>query len=479
MKKSLLNALKKKITLIIGSYDAYLIQNCNNFSEFSGNDIDALYEKKKNNIRLKNVIILDKKERDFRLFLNHPKFIEFLSLDIENVSNLPEQIKEAFIKDFNKKYLCKKTKLNHLDKKSIIYYKIHKYFNITISSYSQLFRLKKDFQNLNKKETVLLKNSVKKTFPEKIKIIDDFLSVNFNNFCKKKNTRKFFSELKLKREKKRKVYSGNINIKNAMTCKKFLYAFFFNSKAKWKKKHNPMPAIAIIGNDGSGKTTVVDFIRKNFSKMDPLIIDMKSSNPFFKSIKKIRIFLKMLNSLNFFKKIIFFRIFVSFVGEVIDLFDKYIKYRVGMAWADAGFGLTIFERYPTDRVRGEFPHIKYKFLPFEQFFPFPDGMVYLDVSPSDTLKRKKYDKHSISEMVSKRKNYLSLLKEFDEIKIIKSQKKIEQKILIMKNYIFELYLKKKNMIKRGNKVKRVKWKKNVNRVLEGKNLNRKQKDSFF
>ena len=60
------------------------------------------------------------------------------------------------------------------------------------------------------------------------------------------------------------------------------------------------------------------------------------------------------------------------------------------------------------------------FLPFEQFFPFPDGMVYLDVSPSDTLKRKKYDKHSISEMVSKRKNYLSLLKEFDEIKIIKS-----------------------------------------------------------
>ena len=45
MKKSLLNALKKKITLIIGSYDAYLIQNCNNFSEFSVNDIDALYEK--------------------------------------------------------------------------------------------------------------------------------------------------------------------------------------------------------------------------------------------------------------------------------------------------------------------------------------------------------------------------------------------------------------------------------------------------
>ena len=44
-----------------------------------------------------------------------------------------------------------------------------------------------------------------------------------------------------------------------------------NSKAKWKYNHNPMPAIAIVGNDGSGKTTIVEYIRKNFSKMDPLL----------------------------------------------------------------------------------------------------------------------------------------------------------------------------------------------------------------
>ena len=150
-----------------------------------------------------------------------------------------------------------------------------------------------------------------------------------------------------------------------------------------------------------------------------------------------------------------------------------------MAWADAGFGLTIFERYPTDRVRGEFPNIKYKFLPFEQFFPFPDGMLYLDATALVSLKRKKYDNHTIEEMTSKRKNYLSLLKEFDEIKIIKSQKNINQKMLIMKNYIFELYFKKRNIIKRNNKVQRVRWKKNFSRTLAGENLNRKQKDSFF
>ena len=41
-----------------------------------------------------------------------------------------------------------------------------------------------------------------------------------------------------------------------------------------------MPAIAIIGNDGCGKTTIVNYIRK-FFKMDPLILDMKDQNPFF------------------------------------------------------------------------------------------------------------------------------------------------------------------------------------------------------
>ena len=150
-----------------------------------------------------------------------------------------------------------------------------------------------------------------------------------------------------------------------------------------------------------------------------------------------------------------------------------------MAWADSGLGLTVFERYPTDRVRGEFPNKNYKFLPLEQYFPFPDGMVYLDVSALDTLKRKKNDNHSISEMISKRKKYLSLLDEFDEVEIIKSLKNVNQKITLIKNYIFKLYVKKKNMIKKKNKLTRMKWKKNFSRTLSGSNLNRKQKESFF
>ena len=93
---------------------------------------------------------------------------------------------------------------------------------------------------------------------------------------------------------------------------------------------------------------------------------------------------------------------------------------------------------------------------------------------------KKKDNHTLSEMISKRKNYLSLLKEFDEVKIISSNKRIKNKIIIIKNYIFILYSKKNSMIIKNNQIsKRVIWKKNFNRVLAGGNLNRLQKSSFI
>tara|TARA_A100000164_G_scaffold365943_1_gene386131 strand:- start:334 stop:1785 length:1452 start_codon:yes stop_codon:yes gene_type:complete len=482
MNNKLINNLKKKIFLIICNYRANVIQNCVNYSKFTGNDIDVLYDKnkvKKKKFNYNNTIIQNKKIDDFRLHLNNPNNNEFLSLDIEEISNLPSNFKKNFIKNFNKKFLCKKTMLCHLDRKSIIFYKLYKYFNITISSYSQLFNLKKEIDKLEKKDFMLISNAIKETLPNRIKIINKFLLWNFNKFQNNRDTKKFFSVLKLLRHKKRKIYAGNLNFKNLIFCKKFIYSLVMNSKAKWKYNHNPMPAIAIVGNDGSGKTTISEYIRKNFSKMDPLIIDMKSTRPFFILTSKIRNFLKILISKKIVKKIFFLNFFISFFGETIDILDKYIKYRIGMAWADSGLGLTVFERYPTDRVRGEFPNKNYKFLPLEQYFPFPDGMVYLDVSAPDTLKRKKNYNHSIAEMTSKRKNYLSLIDEFDEVEIIKSLKNINQKISLIKNYIFKLYVKKKNMIKKKNKVTRMKWKKNFSRTLSGSNLNKKQKESFL
>jgi len=167
------------------------------------------------------------------------------------------------------------------------------------------------------------------------------------------------------------------------------------------------------------------------------------------------------------------------MGQAIDLLDLYIKYRIGMAYADSGYGITIFERYITDKLRGEFPNVKNKFLPLEQFFPLPDGFFYIDVEPQATLLRKSSDNHTLLEMTSKRANYISLLNEFDEVKKTDSNNKFEENLKELKNYIFDLAFKKKNQTRFGFKIKRCTWNKNRNRKLAGNPTDRFQKGSFL
>lgn len=82
-------------------------------------------------------------------------------------------------------------------------------------------------------------------------------------------------------------------------------------------------------------------------------------------------------------------------------------------------------------------------------------------------------------MTSKRENYLKLIKEFDEVKLIHSKTSFKEKIKNIKDYIFELNKKKKNYIKKNKRVKRLKWKKNLNRELAGNRLHRRQGEGFY
>ena len=379
------------------------------FKNFTGKDIDAFYEKnyKNKSSILKNTIKRKLYRNDLRLHINDPKSTNFLSLDIEETSNIPKPILDIYKKYFDKKIFCKKSKLNHLDRQSIIFYKLYKYFNITIRSFEQLKTLKKEIKKLNKDEFLLVSKSIKKAMPNEFEIIERFFNWNFIKFIRNKNIKKFFLLKKLNREKKRIIYSGNINSKKIFYSKEFIYAFLFGKSAKWNSYHYSMPAIAIIGNDGSGKTTFVEYIRKNFYKMDPLIINMKSSVPIFKFFSNIRNKIKKILRYNIVRNNNFLKLNISYMGEFCDYIDKYFKYKIGMAWADSGHGITIFERYPTDRIRGEFPNTQSKIFPLEQFFPFPDGIVYLDVLEKNSLKRKIKDNHTLAEMRSKRKNYLN------------------------------------------------------------------------
>ena len=95
------------------------------------------------------------------------------------------------------------------------------------------------------------------------------------------------------------------------------------------------------------------------------------------------------------------------MGEFCDYIDKYFKYKIGK---DQVMEL----QFLRDILQRKFQILKVKFY-IEQFFPFPDGIVYLDVLEKNSLKRKIKDNHTLAEMRSKRKNYLNLIKEFDEI----------------------------------------------------------------
>jgi thymidylate kinase len=480
MDKLLLNNSRKNIYKIIKNFNANLIHNCDIFKNFKGRDIDTLYKKGNfSKITYKNIIIRNLDNNSLRIYINHLKNLNFLNIDINDISNLPEPIRLSFNKYFNKKIYCKHTKLKHLDKKSIIFYKLVKYFYFgKVHSDNQLFDLKKELKKLDKNNFSIILNSTEEALPNEDKILKKFLFWNIKKFNKDKNNKNFFLKKKLINEKKRRIFSGKLRFNRIFFSSKFVYALLFGSNAKWNCKHNPMPAISIVGNDGSGKTTVVDYIRKNFSKMDPLILNMKTSDPFFSITLKIRKKLKKLKNatlINF----LFLKKFIIYFGEFLDLFDRYIKYRIGIAWADSGHGLTIFERYPTDRIRGEFPNFKNKILPLEQFFPFPDGIIYLDVLPKHSVLRKKKDGHTLKEMTSKRKNYLSLLNEFDEFKILSPSNNVKNNIIKIKDYIFKIYLNKKKQTLKSQKFKRVKWKKNFNRVLSGLDLKKSNKEGFY
>ena len=286
------------------------------------------------------------------------------------------------------------------------------------------------------------------------------------------------TEKRIIRQSKRNVFNGKINLKNLLKSKKFLYALFW-FHGQMVQKHKSMPAIAIVGNDGAGKTEICKYVIKNFSKMDPAYFNMKSDEPIIKSIYYITQIIRKICNINFLKNFNFIKLFLSYVGQLFDIIDKYIKYRIGIAYADAGFGITIFERYITDKLRGEFPNKNNRFLPLEQFFPFPDGILYLDVKPEISLKRKINDKHTLEEMISKRKNYISLLKEFSEIKFVKSDINFDQSIKKLKNYIFELAKNKNEQLIINSKFKRCLWNKNRKRVLAGDPKKRFQKSSFI
>lgn len=459
------------------------MHKCNNFKDFSGRDIDTFYffeNKFKNLIFKKNIIFHQREKGSYRFLINSNKTKNFINLDVEDINLFSPKTKKINSSNFNRAIVCKKTKCNHFEIDAIIFYKLIKYFSLgVVHSYEQLFKLKKDLNSISEERLKNILFLCAKYLPNEYYFIEKLIQIKFSKFERSYQIKNFWEKKRMIRQNKRKVYFGKVNLKNLFKSYKFIYAFVFGSFAIWPKNHRALPTLAIVGNDGSGKSTICDYLIKNFSKMDIAHINMRSNMPIFNftsyCLKHLRKFIKY----QFVNKFSLLKFLLSICGQSIDIFDKFIRYKIGSAFADSGYGVTIFERFITDKLRGEFPNKKNKFLPLEQFFPMPDGIVYLDISPKTSLNRKKDDNHTLEEMKNKRENYLSLLKEFDEVKKISTNDKIENSINLIKNYIFELYYKKNNQIRKKKSIQRCSWKKNRHRYLAGTNFNRYQRDSFI
>ncbi len=480
--KNLVSSVQGEINEITKICNAFLVHECKNFEDFSGRDIDTFFISKNQflNFERENVILHKNGKGSYRFLINNENSSKFLNLDVEDLSIFSPKT-EFLNKNFLESAIkCEKTGLMHLSLKAIIYFKIVKYYSKgVIHSYEQLYELKKILKSLNPIDLNFILELTSKNLPSENIWIKKLIENDFRSYEQNKEVKNFWIKKRIIRQKKRKVFAGSVKLINLFQSKKFLYAFLFGSYAKWSKLHKPMPAIAIIGNDGAGKTEICNYVINNFSKMDPAFLNMKSDDtimPFTNFLKRhVRKFSKFL----ILNKIPLLKNFILLIGQFIDLLDKYIRYKIGIAFADAGFGITIFERYITDKLRGEFPNEKNRFLPLEQFFPFPDGFVYLDVKPEISLERKINDNHSLDEMTCKRENYLSLIKEFNEVKKIPCTNSFDQSVKDLKNYIFKLTTKKQNYLKSGFGIQRCKWVKNKNRVLVGSHTERFQKDSFL
>ena len=419
LNKDLLIKVKDIVKKIVDFSEVILVHECNNFENFSGRDIDTFYLKNKFlDIQIdENFVFHERDYGTYRFFINHQASSDFFCLDLENLSIFSPKTPKLNLLNMNEAQLCEKTGLKHLKLNAILYYKLVKYFSQgVVFSYEQLFKIKKTLNSLKKEDLNYVLNLVSKNLPKENIYIKKLIETNFENFENDSNIKKFWKKKRFIRQNKRKVFAGDMKLKNLFRSKKFVYALIFGSYAKWRNSHNPLPAVTIVGNDGAGKTSICDYVIKNFSKMEPAYLNMKSDVPLMSFTKYSNKVIRKLLNYSIIKKITPIKIIFKFLGQSFDILDQYVKYRIGMAFADSGFGITIFERYITDKLRGEYPNKKNKFLPLEQFFPFPDGIFYIDIKPEISLERKSNDNHTLEEMTSKRQNYISLLEEFSEVK---------------------------------------------------------------
>ena len=256
LNKDVINNVKETIKKIVKFSNAVLTQECKNFQDFSGRDVDTFYLSNNQFLNIDNgedVILNEREKGSYRFLINHKEMTEFINLDIEDLAIFSPQTKKENELHFKEAINCEKTGLKHFQLKSIIYYKIVKYFSQgIIFSYEQLYKLKKILNSIDINDLNYILNLTSKNLPKENIWIKKLIENDFQTFEQDKDIKNFWIKKRIIRQNKRRVFAGKLEIKNLLKSKKFINALIFGSWAKWSKNHSPMPAIAIVGNDGAG-----------------------------------------------------------------------------------------------------------------------------------------------------------------------------------------------------------------------------------
>jgi len=449
--------------------------------QYTGNDIDIIVEDLEIAYKcFKNNKFLIKREKKtaFRAFINNKLSHKWVAIDVEEPSAYKGLTKRILQYNLKNGFFNKISGLTYSPTIGIAAYKMSKYLlEGYVHSYFQLLNLNKYWNDLNDAdkakafdliEISQLKKDQQISVKEFIKSGNDisYLEAEF------KKKLKF---LRLNRHNNRIVYGGKINksglFKSPIVLIKLIISILF------KRKNNPWPAIAIVGNDGSGKTTICKKIINDLFKIDPLHIVMRASDPWLPGWLYMRKrLLNKITSLKNLKKHRFICWVFGWIGELGDFFDRWIKYKIGMGWVNAGYGFVLFERYPTDRLRGEYEGPSFSLYPLEKFFPMPDLTILLDVDEIISLERKSTDDHTYQEMSNKRANYISLIKEINPSIVIPIGMTIDEVSNSVNDALWQRANEKQNKDYKSYMFP-AKWTPTV-RKLAGKSKHRKQKHGF-
>ena len=452
-------------------------------NSFTGNDVDVLVSDiidAKIAFRRMGFVFRQQQKSELRAFLYIKSTNNWISVDIETINAYPDSSKKILEYILSNPIVDSKSGLQHPPQAGILAYKTMKYIlNGYVHSWYQL-------QDLHENWRISMVSDCKVA----LKLLQNHHinkeSMNFVNFIAGIDKKDFFydpsfneyldSKRKV-RHARRLVYQGRINTKILVKKPLLLFSLFY---ARFFGSERALPAIALVGNDGSGKTAQCQRLKDELYKMDPLHIVMRGNEAWLpgwgRLRKKILIYIKN-NKREKRKSSSLILWLIGWIGEVGDYIDKWYRYQIGISWANAGFGFVLFERYPTDRLRGEYPGPKWSLFPLEQFFPMPEMVVLLDVKEEDSLKRKAHDSHTYNEMYEKRENYLQLINEIQPSVVISPDLTLDEIQKQVSKLIWDNSFSKQQGTGRSS-CHPAKWRPERRKVYSSSDR-RKQKDGFL